>query len=183
MTTNTINIFLLGCRAAGKTSFISGLSILSRVGYGGSFRLTPNDKRTTNMISDLRKIADRREWPPATSNLVPLDFDLEYSERPFRVSILDYPGEDLRDAMETMDLESKELIFDRINRADCLLIMMDPYQDLRTTLNSNLLVAGRRQDALATAVSYLVKYRTDKRRILPLVAFVISKAEIGRAHV
>lgn len=178
MKKNKVSIFLLGCRAAGKTSFISGLSLLSRPGHGSPFQIVTNDGPTTKIITDLRSMAERQEWPAPTSSLVPLDLELTYQSQTFKLSILDYPGEDLLEAMETLSFEDRELILEHILAADCLLIVADPTQDLETKLNTDPVGGRRRQDALAQAVGQLLKHRYEKEGDNPLIALAISKYDL-----
>lgn len=174
-----ISIFILGCRGAGKTSFLSGLSILSRPGYDSPFHLVSADSSTATTFADLRAMAERHEWPAPTSSLTPLDFELTYHEQRYKMSLLDYPGEDLLAAMETLSFDAKELILDHILQADCLLILTDPSQDLICQLNTNPPAdSRRRQDALAQAAGYLLTHRHDSGKPYPLVAIGVSKSDI-----
>jgi len=144
--------------------------------------MVTNDGLTAAKVRDLRELAERRQWPAGTSTLTPLDFDLTFSGRSFRLSILDYPGEDLLRAMETMDFESKELIYEHICKADCLLIITDPTQDLNTELNPDVKATRRRQDALAQAIGLLVKERETRELPAPLVGVVVTKSDLLEAN-
>lgn len=170
--------FILGCRASGKTSFLSGLSILSRPSHKSSFGMVVNDERTAIFVKDLKQYADRGDWPPGTSDLIPLDFEVIYKHRTFSLSLLDYPGEDLLDAMETMNYENKELIRDHIVKANIILLLLDPTQDLISPLNTDLAKARRRQDALAAAVGKLAVMRKENGLELPIVGLLISKSDL-----
>lgn len=178
MGASTTNVFLLGCRGAGKTSFMLGLSLLSRPGHDSPIRLVSHDGRTASTVTELRDLAERREWPPPTSSMTPLEFDLSVAIGYFRLSLLDYPGEDLLAAMETLDFSARKLMLERVLAADCLLVIVDPTQDLFTLLNTNAKEAGRRQDAIAQAIGGLVKHRRDNGEEAPLIALAISKADL-----
>lgn len=185
MRESTTYVFLLGCRASGKTSFLSGLAVLSRGGSDSPFQLVTEDGQTTRMITDLRSLAEQQQWPPPTSSMAPLTFELSYAspygERRFQIALLDYPGEDLLEAMETLNFEERRPLEEQFERADYVLVVADPTQDLITRLTTDSVEARRRQDALFQAVGQLVKHRRQSsasRRSRPEIAIIISKRDM-----
>jgi len=170
--------FIIGCRASGKTSFLTGLCILSRPGKKSPFSLVINDEPTARFVADLKKIVDRGDWPPPTADMVLLDFEVIFRHRSFPLSLLDYPGEDLLDAMETMNFENKEQIEQHIRAAEIILVLLDPTQDMISTININPERTRRRQDALAMAVGKLAAIRADAGLPLPIIGLLITKADL-----
>lgn len=177
---NSVGILLLGCRGAGKTSFLTGLSLLSRGGGGDShFQAVPGDNVTAKLIFDLREQADKGEWPPPTSSMSLLECELTYKGQPFNVSLLDYPGEDFQAAMETLDFGAREEIRLHAAKAEYLLLVADPTQDLDTPVNVTVdRDKRRRQDALVQSVGYLFNDRRKSGDSLPNIAVVLSKADL-----
>ena len=178
-------VFLLGCRGAGKTSFLSGLALLSRGGSDSRFQLVTEDGPTTRMITDLRAWSEQQQWPPPTSSMSPLTFALSYGSpygvRRFQITVLDYPGEDLLEAMEKLDFEGRRPLEEQFERAAYILVVADPTQDLITPLNTDAVEARRRQDALVQAVNQLIRQRRQSaaaRRGRPEIAILISKRDV-----
>lgn len=185
MRNSTTHVFLLGCRASGKTSFLTGLAVLSRGGSDSRFQLVTEDGPTTRMITDLRVLAEQQQWPPPTSSMVPLTFELAYcspyGERQFQIALLDYPGEDLLETMETLNFEERRPLEEQFQHADYILVVADPTQDLITPLTTDLVEARRRQDALVQAVGQLGRHRRQpgaSRRSQPEIAILISKRDM-----
>ncbi len=185
MRDSTTSVFLLGCRASGKTSFLSGLAVLGRGGSDSPFQLVTKDGDTTRVITDLRAWSEQQRWPPPTSSMEPLTFELAYrspyGERQFQIALLDYPGEDLLEAMETLDFEERRPLEEQFQRADFLLVVADPTQDLITPLTTDQVEARRRQDALVQAVGQLGWHRRQpgaSRRSQPEIAILISKCDM-----
>jgi hypothetical protein len=173
------SIFLLGCQGAGKTSFIAGLAVLSQPNNPSSFQLIYNDEATATLITDLRALVARQQWPAGTSNVVSLDFQLRAAGKSFDLSVLEYPGEDLLIGMESMNISNKELMFEKIDMSDCFILLLDPTQDLKTVINSNDKHATeRRQNSLAQAIGHLTKKRIEKGALLPVIVVAISKADM-----
>ncbi len=170
--------FIIGCRASGKTSFLTGLCILSRPGKRSPFSMITNDERSARYVSDLKRIADNGDWPPPNADMVPLDFEVIFKHRSFPLSLLDYPGEDLLDAMETMNYENKEQIEQHICAAEIILVLLDPTQDMISPINTNPERTRRRQDALAMAIGKLAAIRTDAGLPLPIMGLLITKADL-----
>lgn len=178
MNQEAITIFILGARGAGKTSFLTGLSILSQPNQKSHFQLLPKDNRTAQLITDIRNQVQLGEWPPGTITTTPLSLELTYEKTKFQLSMLEYAGEDLLSAMETMDLQERENIKQNLIAADCMLLLLDPAQDLDTRLNdSDKSMTDRRQTALATAIGYSIEERNrlddgnqvKKPRIYPIL--------------
>lgn len=176
MPQETISVFILGARGAGKTSFLTGLSVLSQPNQESRFQLLPKDDRSAKLVTDMRQRVKLGEWPAGTSATTPLHMELSYGSTTFQLSVLDYPGEDLVQAMETMNHDEKENICENLVAADCILLLLDPTQDLISELNQEAESATeRRQTALATAIGYSLSERlanhsqTKKPRIYPIL--------------
>ena len=179
MTNKNTSLFLLGCQGAGKTSFLAGLAVLTQPNNPGTFQLTANDKDTALTLTDLRTLVARQQWPPATANVVTLDFQLIAAGKIFDLSVLEYPGEDLLVGMETMNISNKEIMFEKIEDADAFILLLDPTQDLKTVINSNdQHTIERRQNSLAQAIGLLMKNRIEKDALLPVIVIAITKADM-----
>ena len=171
---------MLGCRGTGKTSFVTALSVMSSVGTAGHFQMVPADESTTRFFSSLRALADQHEWPEATRVEQVLNFELAVAANRFHVSLLDYPGEDLEEAFETLDFSARESLQQNLLEADCVLLLVDPVQDLKSALNASIdpVLKRRRQDALAQAVAYIVGRRSEAKKEHPTIAMAITKSDL-----
>jgi GTPase SAR1 family protein len=179
MTTEKIEIILLGCRGSGKTSFLTGLSLLARANKDSDFQIITSDSETARRFRDLRELADSGKWPGPTSTMNFLEFELVYKKNIFNVLFLDYPGEDLLEAMETLDYTTREAIQEHAFNSDYVIVIADPTQDLLTSLNNTSeTITRRRQDALAQAIGQLTKEKFESEKPLPNVALVISKKDL-----
>jgi len=167
----------LGCRASGKTSFISGLSLLTRPQSDSRFQAVTKDAPTAKAFANLRRLADNRQWPPATSTLTPLALEISYKQTFYDLEMLDYPGEDLLAAMESMEPDEYQVILEGILKTDCLLVLVDPTQDLNTPLTMDRDQVKKRQDAIAQAISHLTHERTKADLPLPVVLLLITKKD------
>ena len=182
-----IKVFILGARGAGKTSFLTGLSILSQPNQKSNFLMLPKGEESTKRVEDMRSRVRLGEWAPADNRTTPLEIELTYKKTDFQLSVLDYPGEDMVKAMETMSFTDKENIHQHLIEADCILLLLDPTQDLISELNDDSeSETERRQTALATAINYSLSQRMEenpdanKPRIYPIVTkkdLFRSKAE------
>lgn len=117
--------------------------------------------------------------------MTPLSFELSYSSRyggrQFHIAVLDYPGEDLLEAMETLNFEVRRQLEEQFERADYVLVVADPTQDLITPLTTDLVECRRRQDALVQAVGQLVRHRgqsSTSRRSRSEIAILITKRDV-----
>jgi hypothetical protein len=172
-------VFLLGCRGAGKTSFLTGLSLLSEAGKASSFQAMPKDSPSARMLRDLRIMAYNGQWPPPTSTNNLLDFELTYKKRIFNIFFLDSPGEDLQEVMETLDFSTREKIHEHARNSSYVLVIADPTQDLITPVNvTSEPVTKGRQNALAQGLSCLADIRKEADKPLPDVAVVLSKDDL-----
>jgi GTPase SAR1 family protein len=177
----TISIFILGARSAGKTSFLAGLCILSQPNHESRFQLLPKGKRSAQFVTDLRKRVQLKQWWPGNVTSSPIDVELTFEDTNFSLSLLDYPGEDLVKAMKTMDMEERETIRQHLISADCILLLLDPTQDLISDINENEdAVTVERQNALATAISYSLSERKNGERAIapPRIYPVITKSDL-----
>ena len=179
MTSKNTSLFLLGCQGAGKTSFIAGLAVLCQPNNPAPFQLISNDEETATLITDLRALVARQQWPPATAKVVTIDFQLIVAGKPLDLSVLEYPGEDLLTGMETMNINNKEIMFEKIDDADGFIMLLDPTQDLKTVINSNdKHTTVRRQNSLAQAIGDLTKNRLERGDPRPVIVVAISKADM-----
>jgi len=176
--TSRNSVFILGCRSSGKTSFLMGLALLSRPHHKSHFSLQVNNKGTASFVSDLKRHADSHRFPPPTPDFVLLDFDVGYKGRTFPLCLLEYPGEDLLAYMETLDEQNKEPILEHFSKADVVLLLLDPTQDLNTDLNADTGKAARRLDALAMAVGRIASTRQAAKLPEPVIGIVISKSDL-----
>lgn len=182
----TTKVFLIGCRASGKTSFLGGLATLTRGGSDSPFQLVTRDGPTARVVTDLRSLVEQQSWPPPTSSMTPLTFELAYQspygQRHFNIALLDYPGEDLLEAIETLNFQERRLLAEQFEAARYVLVIADPTQDLITPLTTDHAEARRRQDALVQAVGQLVRNRqgnnSNRRDIRPEIAVLVSKRDL-----
>jgi len=176
------NIFILGCRGAGKTTFLAGLAVLSEPKCKSPFQIVVENQDGAKRLTDLQKYASEKKWPAPTQDLLPFEFELSYRGKSYDLSFLDYPGEDLLEAMETLDFANREKIQEQMTRADLVLVVTDPTQDLDTPLCVDRQAAVRRQNAIAQAVGQLVKERQDTNKELPCIAMVVTKIDLLEAQ-
>ncbi len=175
---NQTSIFLLGCRGAGKTSFLTGLTLLARADMDNYVFLTAEDK-TITLIDGLRRLTDNNKWPPATSTTDIFEFELTYKNSAFNIFFMDYPGEDIEDAIRSVDSSLQKNIQKHAINADFLLVVVDPTQDLRTEVTSVEEKDIRsRRDALLHSIGHLEKLRKQSNKKPFDIAIIISKADL-----
>jgi len=116
-----------------------------------------------------------------------LTFEITYTgssgDKHFEITLIDYPGEDLLEAMETLNFEARTPLEEQFKRTDYVLVAADPTQDLITPLSNDHKAVRRRQDALVQAIGQLFiksrKSAKDKNnRRPPQIAVLITKSDI-----
>jgi len=179
MNDKPVHLFVLGCRAAGKTSFLLGLDILCRPNQNPHFTIAKQGETSAKYLKELHDCAQNRTWPPATPRTTPVHFDLWYkSTNLFQIEMLDYPGEDFKTMVETLSEIDKDEIYHAITQADVVFLLVDPTQDLLSDHNRlEEDVVLNRQKALVEAMGQLVKHRNHSKKVLPVLAIILSKSD------
>ena len=177
--TKPIRVCILGSEGAGKTCFLAGLAIVGEPNGSSSLTVTPKDSTTAATLGELSQTLRRGEWPPATNMTTVLTIRIAIDSDVIELVLVDYPGEDFREALRTLRHDQIEALKRHLDEADAILLLFDPKSDL---LHSNLTQDDliERQMAHLQAITGIADERLQKatsplRRHLDL-GIVITKA-------
>ena len=151
-----LRVFMLGCRGAGKTTFLSGLAWLAGGKSKADFKLVYSNQASARVFTDIEEFLRRRVWVPSTLTMVDAEFVVVHAGVTMNFTWLDYPGEDLRKAMESLDFLHRKPIETAFRESNIVLIAVDPTQDIYTSITqASSAEVERRQNALVQAVNQL----------------------------
>ena len=177
---------MLGCRGAGKTTFLSGLAWLAGGKSKADFKLVYSNPASARVFTDIKDFLHRRVWVPPSNTMVDAEFVVIHNGATLNFTWLDYPGEDLRLAMESLDFQHRKPIETAFRETNIVLIAVDPTQDIHTSITQAAPAeVERRQNALVQAVNQLehgpagegaddVAPQRKKRKI----ALIITKSDL-----
>lgn len=163
-------VCIVGPERAGKTCFLAGLSILGDPKRESPFTFVAGrDPGTQKYLLELRRILERREWPPVTDTTRLLDMDIAYRGRQIQIRVLDYVGEDIGAALKLLDLGTQAAFRDHLKTSDALLLFADP--DVTS------------EDRLTTLLNSVVQMHREtlsgmERGPFPDVAVILTKADL-----
>jgi hypothetical protein len=182
-----LRICILGSEAAGKTCFLGGLAILSEPNRHSAVHVVGADQAdqcgspSQRFLNDVARALRAREWPPPTTLTRDVELDLRFRSHLLRIAAIDYAGESFREALNELDDSRQQALIDHMLVADFLLLVLDPVFDLPD--ESTLSEAARqhmheRQNAHVSGIRKLFEDARVKRRELPRVGLVVTKADL-----
>ena len=125
-----IRVCLLGSEGSGKTCFLAGLAILGEPNRASPLTVTPTDQITASYLDELANTLRRQEWPPPTNMTNVLTIRVGIDSSLIEIVVVDYPGEDFREALRTLQYEQIETLYEHYAQADAILLLFDPHTDL-----------------------------------------------------
>lgn len=125
-----IRVCLLGSEGSGKTCFLAGLAILGEPNRASPLTVTPTDQVTASYLDELGNTLRRQEWPPPTNMTNVLTIRVGIDSSLIEIVVVDYPGEDFREALRTLRYEQIETLHEHYAQADAILLLFDPHTDL-----------------------------------------------------
>lgn len=129
-TSNLIRVCLLGSEGSGKTCFLAGLAILGEPNRKSPLTITPTDQVTASYLDELANTLRRQEWPPPTNMTNVLTMRVGIDSSLIEIVVVDYPGEDFREALRTLKYEQIETLYQHYTQADAIFLLFDPHTDL-----------------------------------------------------
>ena len=126
-----VSVCLLGAEAAGKTCFLAGLGILGQSGPGpADIDVAAADTASAQRLRELTTTFRHGRWPNP-SNLteilhLKIALNGRFGRRRVDLISVDYPGEDFRKAIGTLDRAANQELADRFAAADVLLLLVNP---------------------------------------------------------
>src|SRR4051812_20511713 len=91
-------VCVLGSEAAGKTCFLAGLAVLSEPDRNSGFQAMGRDDDSQRYLKELGDAIRAQSWPPFTTQTRLIDLDVNYRRTLLNLLVMDYPGEDFRQA-------------------------------------------------------------------------------------
>lgn len=125
-----IRICILGSEGSGKTCFLAGLAVLGEPNRPTSLSVMPADQGTARYLDELANTLRRHEWPPPTNMTSVLTIRVGVERSLIEIVVVDYPGEDFREALRTLRYEQIETLYEHYSQADSILLLFDPHTDL-----------------------------------------------------
>lgn len=127
-----IRVALLGSEGAGKTCFLAGLAVLlDPTRPQGPLAVVPNDKGTVSYLRELAATLRGQSWPPSTTMTSLLTVCVGVDGYAIDVLVIDYPGEDFREALGKLDHDKIGQLHDHFLNSDAILLLFDPDKDVR----------------------------------------------------
>jgi len=127
-----IRVALLGSEGAGKTCFLAGLAVLlDPTRPHGPLTVVPNDKGTVSYLRELAATLRGQSWPPSTTMTSLLTVCVGVDGYAIDVLVIDYPGEDFREALGKLDHDKVGQLYDHFLNSDAVLLLFDPDKDVR----------------------------------------------------
>ena len=131
-----IRVCLLGSEGSGKTCFLAGLAILGEPNRPSPLTVTPTDEVTVSYLNELANTLRRQEWPPPTNMTSVLTIRVGIDHSLIEIVVVDYPGEDFREALRTLRHEQIETLYEHYSLSDSILLLFDPHTDLTSVPQS-----------------------------------------------
>lgn len=148
-----VRVCLLGSEGAGKTCFLAGLAVFQEANRGTSIEVRAFDPVTARYLEDLRLTLRRQSWPPPTSMTSELTVQVTIDGHAIDLVVIDYPGEDFRQALRLLDMDRVEALYRHCARAEAILLLVDPQADLLRKDGEERPMLVDRQMALLSAIS------------------------------
>lgn len=178
----TVRVCVLGSEGAGKTCFLGGLAVLGEANRATAITVSPADEITARYLDDLRKTLGRQSWPPSTSKVTELTVRLSIGGFMIELLVIDYPGEDFREALRLLDLNRVETLYRHCSNAEAMLLLVDPQADLLQEKGPERQLLIDRQLAHLTAISQVWAERQGNAQAVvetPLnLALVLTKCDM-----
>lgn len=159
-------VLVLGCRGAGKTTFLAGLAEYCRPSRHNDMVLRPLDETTTAYLAKVQGQLAAGDWPTGTSAVTRLALNLQRGEKASAdeviLSAYDYPGELLEDLLRGEPREAYQAAWKEIQKdflaADTVILLLSVDKDLPKPQADGKSVLSDRQDA---AVALLMRAVTN----------------------
>lgn len=183
-----LKVCLIGSQGSGKTCFLGGLALHTEVTRQYRFDvigLPDADEGDTNasqaFLNEIGTTLRSRNWPLGTVRVSMLRYELRYAGFISELTVVDYPGEEMRTAMHSLAPNSIAKFAETLREATHLLVLMDPLVDLRINADrEGLDVEQERQldqrlKAPINALLWCFSQEPEERP--PHICLVITKAD------
>jgi hypothetical protein len=183
-----IKVFLIGSQGSGKTCFLGGLALHTEATRQSSFDvigLPDADESDANasqaFLNEVGITLRSRNWPLGTVRVSMLRYELRYTGFISELTVVDYPGEEMRTAMHSLAPNSINRFAETLREATHLLVLMDPMVDLRINSDNEGLdleqekQLDQRLKAPINALLWCLSQEPEARP--PHICLVITKAD------
>jgi len=185
------NVTLIGTEGTGKTCFLAGLATLGLDAMGNSpFHIIPlaDHAEAKQYLNDLKKSLQNGSWMPPTnlSTLIGFDLLLKRPKKSIRLQMLDYSGENFRDAFNELTPAAAQAFAEHLRESEVVLLLLDATdlvsidnnEERRHALNEKIhaqLAAIWQEMGKETDISVLI----TKSDTIPLLKRAATKRDYG----
>ncbi len=177
-----IRIFIIGTQGTGKTSLLAGLAVFAAPASNAKITITPADSRTASYMSELAKALRKGMWPASTTRTEICKVNIIHENLNIEFLFLDYPGEELKTALLSLDEKNFQEIYEYLRLATYHFVIIDP-EMIRNREAGPDLAKIDKIEALFIAINEVAKERNlkiQKQKKLVDGGIILTKADTIR---